>query len=98
MYSYITFVLQLQKIAQLEYHNLASRSNIANTAINSLLQNFTSICKRYTKVMATKHWLQHHMFKNSSDTNLIDAVIHLETAAYRLQHIQVSSSTQTIVS
>ena len=48
--------------------------------------------------MATKHWLQHHMFKNSSDTNLIDAVIHLETAAYRLQHIQVSSLTQTIVS
>ena len=47
--------------------------------------------------MATKHWLQDHMLKYPSDNNLTDAVIYLETAAFRLQQIQVSSLTRTIV-
>ena len=91
---YITFVLQLQKINYLEDHDFADDLNISNETIDFLLDNFTSICKRYTKVMATKHQLQHYMFKNSDEpinTNLTDAVIHLETAAFRLQHIQVSN-------
>ena len=62
--------------------------NISNTTIELILQNFTSICKRYTKVMAIKHQLQYHMFKR---TSLIPVLVHLETAAFRLQHIQVSS-------
>ena len=88
------FVLQLQKIQHLEDHGSAGHLNISNKTIDFLLHNFTSICKRYTKVMATKHQLQHCMFKNSDETlntNLTDAVIHLETAAFRLQHIQVSN-------
>ena len=91
---YITFVLQLQKINYLEDHDFADDLNISNETIDFLLDNFTSICKRYTKVMATKHQLQYYMFKNADETlntNLTDAVIHLETAAFRLQHIQVSN-------
>ena len=97
MYSYITFVLQLKKIQPLENNNLASDLDSNRSIIVSLLQNFNSICKRYTIAMATKHRLQDHMLTNSSDNNLIDAVIYLETAALRLQQIQVSSLTRTIV-
>ena len=88
------FVLQLQKIKDLEDHDFTDDLNISNETIDFLLDNFTSICKRYTKVMATKHQLQHDMFNNSDEplnTNLTDAVIHLETAAFRLQNIQVSN-------
>ena len=98
MYSYITFVLQLKNISKLDNHTLANSSSAFNANIDSLLQNssFTSICKRYTKAMAIKHWLQNHMF-NQSDEYLINAVISLETAAFRLQQIQVSSLTRTII-
>ena len=88
------FVLQLQKIQHLEDHGSAGHLNISNETIGFIIQNFTSICKRYTKVMATKHHLQHYMFNNTDETlntNLTDAIIHLETAAFRLQHIQVSN-------
>ena len=99
MYSYITFVLQLQNISKLDDHTLASGSSAFNANIDSLLQDssFTSICKRYTKAMAIKHWLQNHMFNNTSNEYLINAVISLETAAFRLQQIQVSSLTRTII-
>ena len=44
--------------------------------------------------MATKHYLQHYLFSSAngpSVLNLTQAVIHLETVAHRLQHIQVST-------
>ena len=69
--------------------------NVSNKTIGFIIQNFTSICKRYTKIMATKHQLQHYMFNIPNATlnaNLTHAVIHLETAAFRLQHIQVSNT------
>ena len=86
---YITF-LQVGSIKDLEDHGSrpVGIRHISNATLESLLQNFTSICKRYTKVMAIKHQLQHHMFNN---TNFVNATIYLETAAFRLQHIQVSN-------
>ena len=96
------FVLQLQNLQHLaiEDHDSVDNLNVSNTTIGFITQNFTSICKRYTKLMATKHQLQHYMFNipnETFDANFTLAVIHLETAAFRLQHIQVSSLIHTIM-
>ena len=42
--------------------------------------------------MATKHQLQYYMFstRETLNKNLVHAVIQLEAATFRLQHIQVS--------
>ena len=90
---YFTFVLQLQSIKDFEDHDSIDNLQVSNANINYLLQNFTSICKRYTKLMATKHQLQYYMFNNPKetlDTNFVHAVIQLEAATLRLQHIQLS--------
>ena len=63
IYMSITF-LQFGSIKDLEDHGSRPAGIIIRTISNAtkelLLQNFTSICKRYTKVMAIKHQLQHH--------------------------------------
>ena len=41
--------------------------------------------------MATKHYIQHYMFRNSNGAHLTQVVTYLESAAYTLQHIQVNT-------
>ena len=85
--------LQLGFIKDHNDTEFVSDLDVSSKTIEYLLQNFTSKCKRYTKVMATKHLLQYHMFNNPDQISheLTQAVMYLETAAYRLQHIQVST-------
>ena len=41
--------------------------------------------------MATKHYIQHYMFRNPNGAHLTQVVTYLESAAYTLQRIQVST-------
>ena len=56
---------------------------------------FSSTCKRYTDVMALKNQLQCHVFNSqlTSDTasHLTQLIINLQTAAVKLQIIEVSN-------
>ena len=61
---------------------------------NQLLSQFSSTCKRYTDVMALKHLLQCHLFSSSPKveltSKLTEIIINLQTAAIKLQKMQVS--------
>ena len=47
--------------------------------------------------MAAKHYIQHYMFSDPNGGHLTQAVTYLETAAFRLKHIQVSSFTYSCI-
>jgi len=62
---------------------------------DSAFMQFSSTCKRYTDVMALKNQLQCHVFNSqlTSDTasQLTQFIINLQTAAVKLQIIEVSN-------
>ena len=47
--------------------------------------------------MAVKHYIQHYMFSDPNGGHLTQAVTYLQTAAFRLKHIQVSSFTYSCI-
>ena len=66
-------------------------SNFNITKLNLLMKTFTTTCKRFTYLMANKHWLQDYMFMNNTHTKRVTkATIYLQAATIRLQTIEVS--------
>ena len=67
---------------------------------NVFLQ-FSSTCKRYTDVMALKNQLQCYVFNSqlTSDTTsqLIRLIIKLQTAAAKLQNIEVNNFYKCVI-
>ena len=91
MYNFFLQIISLEHVGPDQ--NSTCNSTINSTTLDLVLDKFSNICIRYTKLMAFKHHLQHHMFNKSNKTlvsNLAQAVMHLQTAAFRLQRIQVS--------
>ena len=60
--------------------------------IEKMFDQMSSTCKRYTDVMALKNQLQCHVFSGTPDTatQLTPFIITLQTAAVKLQGIEVS--------
>ena len=62
-------------------------------ALNQVLAQFSSTCKRYTDVMALKYLLQCHVFSSQLPLNktseLANLIINLQRAAKRLQEMEV---------
>ena len=89
MHNYAAICLQLNYFVGLE-DKKANHSVISNETLNIIVREFTIICQRYTILMTIKHHLQHSIFHNPSKTaKLTLAATHLETAAFRLQQLQV---------
>ena len=97
---YASFLLQLRSLQYLDLQDETSSCDftISNDTIDLLL---SSICVRFTKLMVLQHSLQDYMsdvnFDTSNDTliaNAIRALEHIQTAASRLQDIQVSAFKQ----
>ena len=62
---------------------------------DSAFMQFSSTCKRYTDVMALKNQLQCHVFNSQLTphiaSQLTQLIINLQTAALKLQNIEVSN-------
>lgn len=92
------FWLQLDIIKDLtdqnKDQNSTGDSEDLSSTLKLVLESFNSICRRHTKLMATKYLLQHYIFNTSNATlvaSLTRAVMHLQSATSRLQRIQVST-------
>ena len=73
-----------------------SNCSDAKIDVGSVINNFTAICKRYTDVMAHKHYLQHRLFHKTSTVTiakqLIPIIIKLEVMAHSLETAQVHAT------
>ena len=62
---------------------------------DSAFMQFSSTCKRYTDVMVLKNQLQCHVFNSQltshTASQLTQLIINLQTAALKLQNIEVSN-------
>lgn len=69
-------------------------SETQKKTLNQVLAEFSSTCKRYTDVMALKYLLQCHVFNHElaaeMASNLGELIINLQTAAIKLQKMEVS--------
>ena len=93
MHNYAAICLQFQYFVGLE-DKKTNHSSISNETLNIIVREFTIICQRYTILMTIKHHLQHSIFHNPSKiAKFTLAATHLETAAFRLQQLQVRTFT-----
>ena len=70
---------------------MSNQANSSEKMMLNIIKQFSSTCRRYTEVMALKNQLQCHMFSGTPDVTaqLTPLIISLQTAAVRLQNIEV---------
>ena len=70
-----------------------NNDNVSLENIKSMLNGFSSTCKRYTPIMAFKQQLQCHIFNTALETDttllLTNLIITLQIAAAKLQRLEV---------
>jgi len=96
----IFFIMVLSKILTLQHPNLTTctpernnNDNVSLENLKSMLNGFSSTCKRYTHIMAFKQQLQCHIFNTALEANtvslLTNLIITLQIAAVKLQKLEV---------
>ena len=83
--------IQISHATTINYTSLTCSISNFNTAKWKILKNsFNNTCKKFTYLIANKHWLQDYVFMNHKHTERVTKMItYLQAAATRLQTIQV---------
>ena len=73
--------------------NEKDSSTASLETVKSMLNAFSTTCKRYAHIMAFKHQLQCHVFNTALDSDtmalLTNLTITLQTGAFKLQKLEV---------